>query len=349
MHDDIDYDTESYFNQFFCITVGTRLAAMMFEREDAQDVAVELESDPRDLHPLLFADRVELERREEMLGMAWTPLTPRVRDALDAMRCTSGPVAKLVNIGPDNHTAYLASAMADIAKEEFSAAYQAGRSWRPDIIFAHPPCRPEYEKVRDRPDFTPEAGPVVSAALALPDITEAPLIEDGKLSPIACEALKAYGERFIQLWSRKPSTDAGESLPVDATMPYTVIGDPTPDDVRRDTFNRDLEAHARTWGDHGELFELPEGWWFQDNMIQNKPAIDLVVVITYDADNLPNPWEWQLHEPAPCSLMGSPWDQVPSTNDKPRAGWAPTLIAAMTRSATAAQLHLDDRRAAGGA
>ena len=61
MHDDIDYDidTESYFNQFFCITVGTRLAAMMFEREDAQDVAVELESDPRDLHPLLFTDRID--------------------------------------------------------------------------------------------------------------------------------------------------------------------------------------------------------------------------------------------------------------------------------------------------
>jgi hypothetical protein len=97
---------------------------------------------------------------------------------------------------------------------------------------------------------------------------------------------------------------------------------------------------------------------FQDNMIQSKAAADLIIIITYDADNLPNPWEWQLHEPAPgaddepkteWAPTFVPWEQVPSTDDKPRAGWAPTLIAAMTRSATAAKLHLDDRRAAGGA
>ena len=111
-----------------------------------------------------------------------------------------------------------------------------------------------------------------------------------------------------------------------------------------------FELHARTWGDHGELFELPSGWRFQDNMIQGaagEPCDNLFVVITYDADNLPNPWEWQLHE-ATSSDSDALWEEVPTSPDKPRAGWAPTLLAAMTRARTAGSLHLDDRRAAAG-
>lgn len=112
-----------------------------------------------------------------------------------------------------------------------------------------------------------------------------------------------------------------------------------------------MEADARTWGDHGELFELPTGWRFQDNMIQGaigEPGDKLFSVITYDGDNLPNPWEWQLHE-AESSDPDALWEEVASTPDKPRAGWAPTLLAAMTRSRTAGELHIEDRRAAGGA
>jgi len=225
VHDDIDYDTESYFNQFFCITVGTRLAAMMFEREDAQDVAVELESDPRDLHPLLFTDRMEIDATVQIEG---------------------GRTLRTVG---------------DEALHPFAH------------LFGDQPAR----GLRRR----------------------------GILQELVERAANSTTTRY--------------------------------------------ELHARTWGDHGELFELPEGWWFQDNMIQNKPSADLIIIVSYDADNLPNPWEWQLHEPAPCSLMDSPWDQVPSTTDKPRAGWAPTLIAAMTRSATAAQLHLYERSVVGGA
>lgn len=112
-----------------------------------------------------------------------------------------------------------------------------------------------------------------------------------------------------------------------------------------------MEADARTWGDHGELFELPTGWRFQDNMIQGaigEPGDKLFSVITYDGDNLPNPWEWQLHE-AESSDPEALWEEVASTPDKPRSGWAPTLLAAMTRSRTAGELHIEDRRAAGGA
>ena len=112
-----------------------------------------------------------------------------------------------------------------------------------------------------------------------------------------------------------------------------------------------MEADARTWADHGEPFDLPNGWRFQDNMIQGAlgaPGDNLFAVITYDADNLPNPWEWQLHE-AESSDPGALWEEVPTSPDKPRAGWAPSLLAAMTRARTAGALHLDDRRATGGA
>jgi len=310
VHDDIDIDCDSLERALEPFHLVAVGAKFWFIDHG------DLQSDPCDLPPL---------SREDLHANMAMELPPRVRDAL---------ASKLPGI----------------------AAYHE-RSWRPDIIFAHPPCRPPLERLSPRTvdrllglEPPPSVGrPVVEAALALPDITEAPPCK-GMFKPPAGwrDVLDNYAKRVgsfglpASVFERCSSGSFSEGAA----------------DAAASAFGRRLsvgitpgmsEHLARTWGDHGELFELPLGWTFQDNMIQNKPAIDLVVVITYDADNLPNPWEWQLHEPAPCSLMGSPWDQVPSTDDKPRAGWAPTLIAAMTRSATAAQLHLDDRRAAGGA
>jgi len=322
MHDDIDYDCdiEICLNPFLLITVSDafirRMADVSKEQLTEAFEAGAAEAPPRDLPPL--------SREDLYANMAMEPLTSGARYTLDAYaRCTSGPVAKLVNIGPDNDTAYLSSLPRD-------------------IIFAHPPCRPEYEKVRDRPDFTPEAGPVVSAALALPDIVGSPELRGYKQLVDELNRRTAPGlpaSVFERCNSGSFSESASATAAAVAFRRRLSVG----------IMPEVSEFHARTWGDHGELFELPLGWTFQDNMIQNKPADDLIIIVTYDADNLPNPWEWQLHEPAPDADDTAPWDQVPSTNDKPRAGWAPTLIAAMTRSATAAQLHLDDRRAAGGA
>lgn len=251
-------------------------------------------------------------------------------------------------------------------------------TWTP--LFAHPPFDKPRSRLSPRAidrllrlEEPPSVGrPVVEAALALPDITTSPELQgyEKLLGYLHNPAQMGIPERFVNVPAtpmhlRRGAADAayeafrkrltgvfGELTPIvklenigpDGDTAYLV----SPEGVAF----AGMEANARTWGDHGELFELPSGWRFQDNMIQSSlgaPGDNLFVVITYDADNLPNPWEWQLHEVVDPNPGYDPeWVEVPTSPDKPRAGWAPSLLAAMTRARTAGSLHLDDRRAAAG-
>lgn len=329
MHHDHDHDVDYHpFDVFFLIAfTPARALALLNESVD-----LEMESGPRDP-----------ERDARMMFCRGVLAVPY----------ESLPV-ELESDPRDSHPLLFT----DRVEIDATVHIEGGRTLRAHLF--NGPDR-VFNRIRRLPDFTPEAGPVVSAALALPDIAK-----DGFNTVLPYKQLLDELNRrtapglpasvFEQCSSGSFSEGAADAT-ADAFQRHlrtaawrTALANVSEaPDANTRLLNLYSEIHARTWGDHGELFELPEGWTFQDNMIQSKPAIDLVVVVTYDADNLPNPWEWQLHEPEPGAGDAAPWDQVPSTTDKPRAGWAPTLIAAMTRAATAAQLHLDDRRAAGGA
>ena len=312
--DDHDCDIEIHLNPFLLITVSDAFIRRMAGIADEQLAeafaagAVELESEPGD-------DEIVAMHRADVPDLTWTPL------------------------------------------------------------FAHPPFDKPRSRLSPRAidrllglEKPPSVGrPVVEAALALPDITttlgvhRAPVEIDGEaLHPLA----HLFGGLGYKGMIGKLNDEISAGFIGQPPRERTFV--PTYPIVKLENIGPDgdtaylvspegiafagTEANARTWGDHGELFELPSGWRFQDNMIQGaagEPCDNLFVVITYDADNLPNPWEWQLHE-ATSSDSDALWEEVPTSTDKPRAGWARTLLAARPRAGTPGSSPLGARRAAAG-